>query len=41
MILRWVAIAITVVLHDVWTAGRGNEMLSEAVDRWLVTDPQS
>jgi hypothetical protein len=35
----WLCIGFGVVLHNMMAAGRGQEMLSEAVDRWLGDHP--
>lgn len=35
----WVVIAVYVAAHNIRAAGRGDEMLSEAVDRYLVRRP--
>ena len=35
----WAAIAAFVVVHNIRAAGRGDEMLSQAVDRYLVRRP--
>lgn len=35
----WIGIAVYVAVHNVRAAGRGDEMLSEACDRYLKSHP--